>query len=895
MIGLCGILFARQLQHPVEQLAVVIVSVAAPVFAGGYLFARVHGNVQRRLVLMAGVVLLIGGAMVTIALLTGGMSLHPEDLPYIERTSRWVGLTSLILGLLAVLVAIIGREEEFGEITQRFSQLADQMGEGVILVAADGTVTLANRQLLEMTGLNAAEIVGHDSEELAKRLGLDAMLPHTARRKQGISSEYRLTWNRQGEDRRFLVTGSPIFDRLGRYSGTLTTLRDTTDEQRLSERLERHSQEMEQLIRERTQQLYVSEGRFHDLLMHMNEGFLTLDAAYRVRFANKTICGLLHVVSDDVVGRPLFDFVEPTGEVKLLQLFDFAHSEKGTRVHHEVAMKRPDGSSVPVLVAAAPIGGTADDEPRFSLVITDLREQKRMQHQLEVRARELEEANEELRMLDRAKDSLVTNISHELRTPLSTIRGYVELLGGGELGPLEERQEDAVTVMSRNVNRLGYLIEEMLEFMRMETRGISLVMTLLPIHQIVEEGITSASPHAKASGIALSCDIISGMPFVWGDHQRIAQVLAILLSNAIKFTNAGGQVRVRAAVRPDGSATLAVEDTGIGIDPSLTKDVFDRFYQVDGSLSRRYEGAGIGLSIAKTIVDAHHGEIELESVPGKGSTFTVVLPAATFDDSFAEDHALSLRGKKILLVSDEPAFTGALENLFTSIDCDIRIAESGYQATRLAAETLPDLVLVDEILVDITGVATVVRMGENTLTRDLPVILFAGSGNAPGFDMVALQGVKHVLPKPFTADKLLADVRGVCLGERIADGDGPASLEPEQEPRPEVLVVDADADILEWLETALGRRRIHCSCAADMDHAVQLAQQSTPDFVFLEADAIGNGDSVISAVHDLKSGQDVPVYLLAGLPGEHRKLPGVSGVLHKPFSVQQIMDIIQPP
>ncbi|MCP4643147.1 MAG: PAS domain S-box protein [bacterium] len=895
LIGLFGVLFAQTLTtNPILQIIVVLVSVAAPLFAGGNLLARVYSRGYQRFVLLAGVMMLVVGAMVTVVHLSSGVVDFSEVPEEARNLSKWIGLVSLLTGVFAVMFTVMGREEEIEEISQQLRYLAEQMSEGFVLMKVDGTISLANERFLEMAGLDADEVLNQDSRQLAERMQLSAMLPHIDRRKKGVASEYEITWPRDGRERRFWVSGTPIFNRMGQLAGTLATLRDVTDQHELSQQLEDYAQGLELLVRERTDQLHGSEKRMRNLLLHMNEGFLTVDSRFRIRFANERICGLLQSSEQELLDSDLLEFIDPGSRGRFLQLMDIATAQTGRRAHQELNLVRRRGVPVPALLAVAPVEESAGEAAGFSVVVTDLREQKHMQHQLEVRAGELEDANEELRMLDRAKDGFLTNVSHELRTPLSTIQGYVEMLESGSLGGLDGAQETAVGVMSRNLERLGHLIEEMIEFSRMETRGLVLTRTLFSMAQVVEECVASAKPEIVLKELSTSVHVPDDLPPVWGDRKRIGQVLTILLANAVKFTDSTGMVQIHVARDDQGAVTLAVQDTGIGIDPAYRKKVFDKFFQIDSSLSRRYEGAGIGLSIATSIADAHGGAIRLESVPNEGSTFSLILPGAAFALPSQSAPTPSLDGVPVLLVTEEPVLSAALTQVLQAAGALVTTTDKGYEAVRLAGEDTPALIMVDEVLSDLSGSAIVSRIGQLPQCQDTPLVLFTGSDSPMGFSHAIMDPQTRYLRKPFTAEAAIAEACAACQGE-----PSPAVQDPvtpfaavEEDDYPHALVIDADADLLEWIEMALSRRRVECQCATDLSQAIELAERTPPDVIFVDADL--PADNGIGPVQILKSSsvtQSVPIYLLAGM-GRQTTETGVQGVLRKPFRIKQIADIV---
>lgn len=261
MLGMCGVLFAHQLPNPTLQIIVILLSVGTPLFAVGVLISRFHGTGYQRTFLIVGVILLVLGALVTVANLPHAMGEY-EDVPGMAiQVSRGLGLGSLLVGLVAILVILAHREEQTEAVGQRFRYLAEHMSEGFILTDPDGTITLVNEALTKLTNLKEGELVGKNDKILALNLELEPMLPHIEDRRRGIASEYHVTWNVGGEERRLWVNGTPLFDRRGKFAGALATIRDVTEQHRLAERLEKYTQGLQKLVEDRTQKLSKSQQR----------------------------------------------------------------------------------------------------------------------------------------------------------------------------------------------------------------------------------------------------------------------------------------------------------------------------------------------------------------------------------------------------------------------------------------------------------------------------------------------------------------------------------------------------------------------------------------------------------------------------------------------------------
>ena len=285
---------------------------------------------------------------------------------------------------------------------------------------------------------------------------------------------------------------------------------------------------------------------------------------------------------------------------------------------------------IAVLNAESPhLGAFSEEDLRlFSAVAAQLGvvlKNARLYQALQERTNELSQAYEELKELDRLRTQLVQNVGHELRTPLSLIQGYVELLLQGDLGPILDSQRAALQIIREHTATLTRLIYNltMLQAVPRETLALAPVSVV----EVVQHALAEFRRPAGRAGIVFREELPAGLPPVLGDRERLGLVFSHLIDNAIKFSPNGGTVTIRAWA-DESQVYVSITDEGIGIAPEHLGRVFERFYQVDGSTTRRFGGMGIGLALALEVVEAHGGTVEVKSEPGKGSTFTVVLPQA---------------------------------------------------------------------------------------------------------------------------------------------------------------------------------------------------------------------------------------------------------------------------
>jgi signal transduction histidine kinase len=252
-----------------------------------------------------------------------------------------------------------------------------------------------------------------------------------------------------------------------------------------------------------------------------------------------------------------------------------------------------------------------------------------LEHRVQERTAELQEALRKLSELSQMKANFVANISHELRTPLTHVKGYLELLSTGSLGPLSDNQRNAVQVSQRAVGRLESLIDNLILF-SLAARG-EMTLRLMPVNlnTVAGEIISYSRPKAQERNVSLYFENRSDIPYVQADEEKISWAILQLIDNAIKFTPSGGQVTLSIEKESDTLVMVIVADTGIGIPANRREEVFEPFHQLDGSSTRHYSGTGLGLALVKEIVSAHGSMVEVKSEEGKGSTFSFPLLAST--------------------------------------------------------------------------------------------------------------------------------------------------------------------------------------------------------------------------------------------------------------------------
>ncbi|MBC7794756.1 MAG: HAMP domain-containing histidine kinase [Clostridia bacterium] len=262
--------------------------------------------------------------------------------------------------------------------------------------------------------------------------------------------------------------------------------------------------------------------------------------------------------------------------------------------------------------------------------------------------RSLQDANNQLKELDRLKSNFIATVSHELRTPLTSVIGYSEMLLEGMAGELGTEQRDYVKTILEKGESLLSLIGQVLDLSRIESGNVAILKTMVDLRELAKLALSDIVPQARKRDIKLETVFADDMPLLSADADKIRRVLTNLLGNAVKFTPVKGTITVKVSTEealPVGSdrfnlfapernlyARVDVIDTGIGIPNDKLERIFDSFFQVDNSSTRQFGGTGLGLSIARNFTLAHRGKMTVTSVIGLGSTFTLLLPYVADDD-----------------------------------------------------------------------------------------------------------------------------------------------------------------------------------------------------------------------------------------------------------------------
>jgi PAS domain S-box-containing protein len=632
---------------------------------------------------------------------------------------------------------------ELAESERALRLLAENASDVVFRASPQAVLEWVSPSVREVLGGEPDDYVGRPVADLVDPDDLAAMRHASAQVNSGERAGYRARMRTADGWRWFEVSARPVREE-GLVVARVGSLRDVH----------------EQVVAE--QALAAAEEAYRLLAEHANDVVVRMGPDRVVDTVVGATDALLGRTPDEVVGRPVVDLFVP--EDTLDENERLARLAGGERALSRVRVRRPDGSIQWVDRRSSAVLGPDGSVEWYVSALTDAAADEGARAALaasERQARELAERYEAARneALDAnsAKTLFLSRMSHELRTPLNAILGFAQLL---ELDDLTADQREAVQQIRGGGRHLLDIVSEVLDISRIEAGRISLSMESVSIIDAVHEAVDLVRRQAADSGVVIE-QADECQALVWADRQRVIQIVLNLLTNAVKYNRPGGRVTISCEDLPERMVALQVADTGVGLDAGQIARLFEPFDRL-GAERTSVEGTGIGLTLSEGLARAMSGRLEVSSVAGEGSVFSLVLPAssgaATRGIPITTHAALDgSRDVAILYVEDNPANQALMSRIVRlRPGSRLRLESDGLSGVAAAEAERYDLVLLDLHLPDIRGDEVLVRLRGLAGYNTTPIVIVTADASRDVVRRLTGLGADAVITKPVDIDEVLA-------------------------------------------------------------------------------------------------------------------------------------------
>jgi PAS domain S-box-containing protein len=489
-----------------------------------------------------------------------------------------------------------------------------------------------------------------------------------------------------------------------------------------------------------------SEERFRGAFDAAAIGMALVGLDGRFLQVNRSLCEIVGYSEDELLGLTFQIITHPDDLEADLSLVQQVLDGAIPNYSLEKRYIHKDGRIVWILLSVSLVRNTANEPLYFVSQIQDI-----------TRAREAE----------RLKDEFVSTVSHELRTPLTSISGYVDLLLDGAAGEQSEEAQHFLTIVQQNGRRLIALVNDLLDMSRIEAGQIGLRREEIDLAAQLRGVVTAFAPQVAAKQQALLLQLPPSLPPIWADVQRTEQIFSNLVSNAHKYTPAGGAITVAVGTEVN-AVRIDVSDTGIGLSDEEQANLFTRFFRAGNRAARAERGTGLGLVISRALAELHGGTIKVRSTPGQGSTFSVMLPLRESRPVQEEQpdggssavpteqrSAAPAPAGRLLVVEDDPDVGSLLREFLEQEGYEVRVVATAEQAVASVRGEPPDLITLDLKLPDADGWSVIDRLRAAGVSVPPVVVVSILPENGYGRPL----GVVDYLAKP---------IRGSILRERVA-------------------------------------------------------------------------------------------------------------------------------
>lgn len=447
---------------------------------------------------------------------------------------------------------------------------------------------------------------------------------------------------------------------------------------------------------------------------------------------------------------------------------------QGNKVDHfETIRRRKDGTLFPISLTVSPILSPTGEIVGASKIARDISERKYVEEELARLLKATKEASQ-------LKDEFLATLSHELRTPLNAILGYARMVRSGLIAT--DKQGRAIETIERNATSLTQIVEDVLDVSRIIAGRIRLNVQAVDMPAVVRDALDAVRHAADAKGVRLETVVDTGDAPISGDPDRLQQVIWNLVSNAVKFTRRGGRIQVRLE-RVNSHVEVVVSDTGIGISEDFLPHIFERFRQADAGTTRERGGLGLGLAIARHLVELHGGTIHAASAgPGTGTTFRVLLPLMIVHpeahseervhpraDRSAKVSVPDLRGVTVLAVDDDRDALRLVREIVEATGANVLTADSAEHALEILDSNTADVLVADLGMPQVDGFELIARIRRSVkdAIRRIPATALTAYARSEDRARALRCGFQMHLAKPIDPGELMAAIASLARRSEV--------------------------------------------------------------------------------------------------------------------------------
>ena len=637
-----------------------------------------------------------------------------------------------------------------------------------IATDAQGVIQIFNVGAERMLGYTALEVMNKitpadisDATELIARArslstelkttikpGFEALVFKASR---GIEDIYELTYIRKDHSRfPALVSVTALRDAQDTIIGYLLIGTDNTARRQIEEERKKLDQRL------RDQQFYT-----RSLIEANIDALITTDPAGIITDVNKQMELLTSCTRDELIGAPFKKFFTDPEHAEAA--IDLVLNEKKV-INYELTARTLEGLETVVSFNATTFYDRNRNLQGVFAAARDVTERKRLDGVLEDKNLELEAARTLADKANSAKSDFLSSMSHELRSPLNAILGFAQLMASESPAPSDQQQRRISQIIRAGWHLLN-LINEILELTKIESRQITYSMEPVQLGNMVTECHGMVEPQAQQLGIAIHVASIDRALYVHADSTRLKQVLINLLTNAIKYNRPQGSVDVLCTLLPNKRVRVSIRDAGLGLSLYQQLQLFQAFNRL-GQESGHVEGTGIGLMVAKQLVELMGGSIGVQSTVGEGSVFWVELdtvdgPQVSMDRSNLDVNLAAITrtntAHTLLYVEDNPANMQLMQEIIgRHPEFNLRVANNGLSGFEVARAVLPDVILLDINLPGINGFEVLILLREDARTAHIPVLAISANAMESDVKKGKEAGFVHYLTKPIQVDELMS-------------------------------------------------------------------------------------------------------------------------------------------